>query len=64
MTTFWKNQKIFMNIKNMKNPKLGFESLESGEHFETISFFENFLKKVRIFLLLDFWADFMLFSLL
>ena len=64
MTTFWKNQKIFMNIKNMKNPKLGFESPDFGELFETISFFEIFLKKVGIFLVLDFWADFMLFSLL
>ena len=45
MTTFWKNQKIFMNIKNMKNPKLGFESRDFGEHFETISFFEIFCEK-------------------
>ena len=33
MTTFWKNQKIFMNIKYMKNPKLESESSDSGEHF-------------------------------
>ena len=41
-----------MTKSDIENPKLGFESPESGELFENISFFEkNLKKKFKIFFL-------------
>ena len=36
-----KNEKIFMNMSDIENPKLDFENPESGEHSKNISFFEK-----------------------
>ena len=53
-----------MNTSDKENPKLGFESPESGDRFKNISFFEKILKKKFEKFLLYRLADFGLFSLL
>ena len=36
-----------MNTSDIENPKLGFESPESGDHFKNISFFEKIRKTTQ-----------------
>ena len=53
-----------MNMSDIGNPKLGFESPESGELFKNISFFEENLRKKVQKNFPSFLAAFGLFSLL
>ena len=52
-----------MRKSDIENPKLGFESPESKELFQSISFFEKINKKKAQKSFSSLWADFRLFFL-